>query len=950
MKKIILLFTFLSSAYLAFAQTGKIRGTVFEAATGEPLIGVTVVIKGTTQGAIADLDGKFEIRTTPGIYDVQASFVSFATVTISGVEVKSGEVTLLDNIMLREDVQQLESVVISAEAIRDSEAALMTVKQKSVTVMDGISASSFRKIGDSDAADAIKRVTGVSVEGGKYVFVRGLGDRYTKTTLNNVDVPGLDPDRNSLQIDIFPTNLINNLIVKKSASADISADFTGGLVNIETKDFPDEKIFSVSASIGYNPSMHFNSNYINYEGSSTDFMGFDNGRRDLPPNARGNEIPNPAGDYTDEEINTFLKGYDPVLGAKKQNSFMDYSLGISLGNQFSMKNDNKLGYILSLSYKNETKFYDDQLYGEYQTAIDKNEYELVPALVREGIQGENNVLLGGLFGVAYKTQFSKYKLNFMHLQNGETKAGQFSIFDNDDAVGKSGYMGSSDILEYSERSLTNILLAGSHYNADNTWLIEWKLAPTKSKITDPDIRKTAFTFTTADTLFAPGAAGNPIRTWRYLDEVNYVGKLDVTKEFNLWGAPAKLKFGGSYVYKERDYEILTYDLQFFGSQPDFGYNPNNVLIDENLWPNGSLYYSTGNKDNNPNAYNSNVNNASGFISSELSPLTKLKLILGLRVENYVQRYTGYDLFGTFYDNEIVLDPLDLFPSANAIYSLTETQNLRFSYSKTTARPSFKEASYVTIQDVISNRTFIGGFVPVGNWDGNLHETGIENFDLRWEYFLKRGQLFSVSAFYKTFDDPIEMVRLSGNFTTVENQPRNVGFGQIYGAEFEIRKSFDFISPRLSGFSFSSNVTITKSTIKMNDAEYTARKGEERVGEEISDERDMAGQAPYIINAGFSFQDPDTGFDAGLFYNVQGKTLIIVGNGRYSDIYSQPFNSLNFNLNKSFGAEKKSTVSFKVTNILNDVREEAYSSYQAQDQYYERYSPGTSFSVGLKYAF
>ena len=199
------------------AQNGTIRGTVIEDSNGEPLFGVTVQIKSTTTGAITDFDGKFDIPIAAGTYDIQASFVSFATVTVTGVVVESGKVTTIDQIRLAEDVETLEEIVVTAEVIRTTESALLTVKRKSANLIDGISAASFKKIGDADAAAAVKRVTGVSIEGGKYVYVRGLGDRYTKTMLNGVDIPGLDPDKNSLQIDIFPTNLIDNMIVTKTA-------------------------------------------------------------------------------------------------------------------------------------------------------------------------------------------------------------------------------------------------------------------------------------------------------------------------------------------------------------------------------------------------------------------------------------------------------------------------------------------------------------------------------------------------------------------------------------------------------------------------------------------------------------------------------------------------------------------------------------------------------------
>lgn len=930
-----------------YSQSGIIRGQVIDNATGEDLIGVTVVVKGTTNGAVTDFDGKFEIKLSPGLYDLQISFVSFETITITGVSVKSGEVALLDGIRLKESVEELEAVIVTAEVIRNSESALLTVKRKSANLLDGISAANFRKIGDSDAADAVKRVTGVSVEGGKYVYVRGLGDRYTKTTLNSVDIPGLDPDRNSLQMDIFPTNLIDNMLVLKSSVAEMPADFTGGVVNIETKDFPDEKIFNVSANVGYNPAMHFNSDYLTYDGGGKDFLGFDDGARALPDEARGSRIPSPG----DEGVHKFLKKFNPVLGAKNQTSLMDYSLGVSFANQKSV-GDKKLGYIFSATYKNSTRYYDDLVYGEYQRQNDPTAYELRYATIRTGAEGENSVLLGGLAGLALKTRKAKLKLTVMHLQNGESKAGQFFIDNDGQAVGQSGYLATSDNLSYTQRGLTNLLLNGEHYNEDGSWKIDWRLSPTFSNITDPDIRKTTSTLkSSGPSYFDAGAGGNPTRIWRYLDEWNLVGKADVTKDYRLFGESAKLKLGASHVFKYREYEILDYNVKSWSTstEPDYNPDPNKLLNDENLYPNGGLYYQSGNASPNPNEYNSNVQNTGIYLSNEFTPVVHLKAIIGLRGEKYVQRHTGRNQGNSLVlDNDKVLDAFDLFPSLNLIYSLTDQQNVRFSYSRTIARPSFKELSFAQILDPVTNRIFNGGLFPYPDWDGKLTETRIDNFDIRWEFFMQRGQLISLSGFYKAFDDPIELVRIPTQQTSTEYQPRNVGDGQLFGAELELRKSLGFLS--LDKFSVSGNFTFVRSEINMTDTEFNSRKSYEKEGETIEDTRQMAGQAPYIINGGISYENSEIGLDAGFFYNVKGPTLSIVGAGLFPDVYAQPFHSLNFNLNKSFGPQRKSSVNLNVSNILNDVREEVYTAFRAKDQYFTKYSPNTSISVGLKHSF
>lgn len=940
-------------------EPGLIRGTVLEADNGDPIFGVTVFVQSTSGGASTDLDGKFDIKLPPGTYELKISFVSFRTVIIEDVEVNAGKVTTLGDILLEESVEEMDEVVVTAGAINTSELAMMSMKKRASNLMDGISAQQFGRIGDSDAASALKRVTGVSIEGNKYVFVRGLGDRYTKTMLNSVDIPSLDPDKNSLQIDIFPTNLIDNMIITKSAVAEMPADFTGGIVNIETKDFPEEPIFDVSASIGYNPDMHFNNNFLTYEGSNTDFLGFDNGKRDLPIDASQENIPTPISGNSPEEINNFLSGFNSTLGPNTSTNPMDYSIGISLGNQFRLGSDKRLGYILSLTYKNSYSHYNDYRYGEYQTQSNPAVYDLIYATKQNGTVSERNILAGGLAGIAYKTNRSKFKLTGMHLQNGENSATNFFIDNSENAPGQSGYKADSYNLIYGERSVTNFLLRGTHFFNNSKWEIDWRVSPTFSTMTDPDIRNTAYTLSVSGNAprFVAGAGGNPSRIWRNMDEVNYAARLDLTKDYEMLKNPSTLKFGANYVMKERNYEILTFDMQNFGRWPEFTGDPSEVLKEENLYPNGSIYYQSGNPEPNPNKYNSSVDNFSAYVSNEFYPVTNLKVYLGVRAENYVQRHTGRDaLFaqgdvnGNNLDDEKVLDALDFFPSANLTYTISDDQNIRMSYSRTIARPSFKELSFAQILDPVSDRVFNGGLFAIGEWDGNLNETRINNIDFRWERFSTQGQLLSVSLFYKSFADPIELVRIQAQATSSEFQPRNVGNGKVMGAEFEFRKALGFMTSMLNNFSFTGNVTLVESVIDMTEQEYLARKSREKEGEKIENTRQMAGQAPFLINAGFQYDNTAIGLDAGLFYNLKGETLTVVGGGLFPDVYTEPFHNLRFNLNKSLGDEQQTSVNLSVSNILNDRREENYKGFRADDQIFSSFTPGRTVSIGVKYSF
>lgn len=978
---VLLLFFFLAEAVVA--QTGTIRGTVIEDSSGEPLFGVTVQIKGTTNGAITDFDGKFTIKAASGTYELTASFVSFQTVTVSDLVVQDGEVTVIDQIRLKEDVELLDEVVVTAEVIKTTESALLTVKRKSANLIDGISSESFKKIGDGDAGQAARRVTGVSVEGGKYVYVRGLGDRYTKTTLNGMDIPGLDPDRNSIQIDVFPTNLIDNMTILKTFTPELPADFTGGIVNIETKDFPEEEILDVSLSIDFNPSMHFNNEYITYQGSNTDWLGFDNGERDFPSGYDPSDIPNPVDPSEAEDVGPFLQEFSPTMGIESATSFMDYSFSFTSGNQYQLRNGHSVGYLLTGNYKNTTKLYDDSFIGEYQNDVtDRTRIDFQRAFTQDGMQTEQNVLVGGLAGLAYKTDLSKYRITFLKLQNGESLSVDAELVDDEDATGKSGYTGVGEVLSYNERSITNLFVNGEHHLNNDSWSIDWRGAATWSSQDDPDIRRTAFTRINDNFRFAAGAAGNPSRLWRELEETNLVGKVDLINSLEVFERDAKLKFGASHTFKERFYSIVDLNVNFLnGQQLDWNGEGLEVWTDETLYPQGSVFLVSGFSDPNPNEYEGNTNNTSAYFSAELSPTKKLKGIIGVRAENFVMRHTGRDqeaagiirsavdagedeaeviadiqagvLGGKALTNDIVLDELDFFPSVSLIYALQEKQNLRFSYSKTIARPSFKELSFAQIFDPISNRIFNGGLFAIGSWDGNLLTTDINNIDFRWEIFMNRGQTYSVSAFYKTFANPIELVRIPQQRTNVEYQPRNVGDGQLFGMEFEFRKSLDFISPEWSA---NGNFTVVQSSIKMQEDELTNRRANAREGEEVDDTRNMEGQAPWIINAGLQYSDFSTGLDAGLFYNVKGQTLTVVGGGLDPDVFVQPFHSLNFNLNKTLGAKQQWALNAGVSNILNDKREwfykRAFSNFEdsSPSAVYEQYSPGMAFSLGAKYSF
>lgn len=944
-----------------FAQKGIIKGTVLDGKTSEVLPGVTVMVEGTTKGTITDLDGNFNLPIEPGIYRLRISFISYQILYLDSILVEAEKTTLLDQLKLEEATIEIGEATVVAKKIRNTESAMLSMKKKSANVIDGISSAALKKTGDSNAASSLKRVTGVSVQGGKYVFVRGLGDRYTKTILNGLDIPGLDPDRNSLQMDIFPTGMIDNIVVNKSFSAELPADFTGGVININIKDFPETRKASITASSGYNSTSHFRSDFLTYDGGKTDWLGYDDGTRAIPAS---NNIPlfsevvgNPSGEEG-LRYQKILQSFNPQMAAKAANSFMDFSLEASFGDLLKI-GKYSLGYILSASYKNNTDFYENAVYSQFGLSTDANITELEVREYQQGNYGVKNVLLSGLAGIALKSKQAKYRLSVLHLQNGTSQAG---IFDYQKSNLGTSFSGFQHNLEYSQRELSNILLDGKYSNIEKKWEIAWKISPTISKLSNPDIRFTRYENRNGN--YSIGTeVGFPERIWRDLNEINLAGALHFSKNITVNNQDATLKMGGAYTFKERNFDSRSYAINV-RNIPLTG-NPNELFRPENLWPyNGNIArgttYEAPFTPVNPNQFNSSVNYAAAYLSLEMVPVKNLKTIIGIRVENYSQKYTGQDQLGiNVLDNEKVLDNTGVFPTANFIFNVNEKQNIRFSFSKTIARPSFKELSYAEIFDPISGRTFIGGMfrdaddiAGIEYWDGKLVSTDIYNFDLRWEMFHKYGQTISSGVFYKRFKNPIEMVEYATQ--TGAFQPRNVGDGSVLGTEFEIRQSLKPLSEGLKNISVNMNLTYSVSQIKLSKTEYNSRVSNARSGQVISKTREMAGQAPYVINIGVNYSGSEAGItknvQAGLFYNVQGPTLQYVGLVDRPDVYIVPFNSLNFNATKHFGKNDGFVAGLKIDNILNDKIESVYKSYHAAKQYFAKRSTGTTFELKIGYNF
>jgi len=942
-RTISLLTSFLFS-FFALGQYG-ITGTVIDGDFNEPLPFANILVLETGEGVTSDFDGKYTFELQAGTYSVQFSFVGYETKIITEIEVTNDEYTIID-VVINSAAQGLEEVVVTVEAKRNTEASVLEIQKKSASLIDGISAQAFKKIGASTIASAVKSVPGVSVQGGKYVYVRGLGDRYSKSILNGIDIPGLDPDRNTIQMDLFPTNMLSNVLVIKSARADLPADFTGGVIDIITKDLPSKEEFSVSVSTAYNPDMHFNDNYLSYTGGSTDFLGFDDGSRKnkIANSFLGNEF-DPRLNQTElgmNLVNRISNQFNPQMAPQVSNSGMNFGFGITYGNQFNFENGHSFGVLGSVSYKSEQTLNENTQDNIFNFSPNKSVLTFEENRIQSGTIGGQNIIASTLFGMTYKTNTSKIKFNGLHIQNGQSTSGIFRQLTRfSDFIDFNKFN-----LEYNERSISNGMLSGLHNFEESNLKLEWTLSGTLAKVHDKDVRNT--TFQDEEGIFSFQENTEPKRIWRTLDENNLVSKVDFTKRFQFLKSDAVLKFGLFGSLKERDFSIAQYsvssnftsesDWDNYGGDPNQLFNPSNLIGPNNA--DGTYINPQTTIRQDANIFNAKQQNFAAYISNEFNVTEKLKSIIGLRFENYQVFYTGENSqLGQVFENENIINKNNVFPSLNFIYSLKENQNIRVAYSLTTARPSFKEASIAEIYDPLSNLFFIGNI--------NIRPTYIDNFDIRYEAYGENAQLFAFSAFYKNLTDPIEIGFVAAS--TSNYKPLNLETANVFGLELEFRKKLGTWFNNLANWNLNLNGTYIISDEKYSEDELKLRQLGLRDGQTLGDSRPLQGQSPYLINAGIEYNNSEKGIQGGLFYNVQGKTLQVVGDGFYPDVFTIPFNSLNFNLIKQFNVNRK--LAFKITNLLNDCRESRFEGFNNESQIFKSRNIGRQFSlsytIGLK---
>ncbi|MBE2257067.1 MAG: carboxypeptidase regulatory-like domain-containing protein [Ignavibacteria bacterium] len=917
-----LVFLFLLLSNLSHSQT--ISGKVTDATTSEVLIDAIVKVKNMQAGAATDLDGRYLIEgLEPGTYDLEFSYIGYLSKTITGVTVTAGQNTVIDVALQIEGIQT-EEIVIEATTSTANEQALLLEQKNSSKIQDGISEQQIKRAPDAAASDVLKRVIGVNIVNDKFVFVRGTTDRYSLTTLNGVQLPSSEPDKKAFSFDLFPSNLLENIIIAKTFTPDQPGSFSGGLVQVTTKEFPEALTYGINISNQY-LSGSTGKQFRTYDAGETSWLflnsGLDDGSRQLPGDIPGNQLI--SQNYSPEQLSAFGQSFRNDWGQTFKSAPVNSSFQLSIGNRFNI-GENPLGVFAAYSYR--TGFVNsDVTRTTYNT-----DFSLLDSL--NGKKSTFEVLQGGIINLNLK----------LGLNNKITTKNTFSITSDDETsfsegvirrVSEDEYDSKLYYTRFAERVLYNTTLGGEHYlpkfgNVNISWVGSYS----KSTRNEPDTK--AMTYQrlggsedeySARVGSVPASEGGS-RLFTKLTDYNRTFNLNFDIPFiKLENNPqSKLKIGGYLNTTSRSYDARNFAPRLNGSFFLLFYGLDSIFKPDHFAPNRFVMNELTREEDN---YSATEENYATYAMFDV-PYNRFRFVGGARYEYNRQQVGTLGRIGQPINSD--LKNIDILPSLNITYSLNEISNLRVSVSQTVSRPELREISPSGYTD------FLAGINVVGN--PNLERSLVQNYDLRYEIFPGSGEIFSISAFFKHFNQPIEEV-----FSPGQNNPEKTfenfkGGADNYGVEIELRKNLGFLSKTLKDFSFNGNLSLVNS--KVNFEGITT-------GQTEDENRRMQGQAPYTINLGLYYDNYNSGTSLNILFNKFGRRVAEVGNNGYNDIEEDGPALLDFTASQKIF--ERFEAKFSVKNILQQNRN-YYQKISDVEKLVRSISTGTGFSLSLGYKF
>lgn len=901
-------------AYNANAQnsTGKITGKILSEKTGEPLGNASITLEGKGISVKSDQDGSFNFNNlTPGTYSITATFVSYANKTVDQIEVKANDVAYITITLSLNSKNTLDNIVVTAtrSAKQESVAGLLSTQKNAAVVSDGIPAELIRRTPDRNTSDVLKRVSGVAVQDNKFAVVRGLNDRYNAAMLNGAPLPSSENDRKAFAFDIFPANMLDNLVILKTASPDQPGEFAGGIINITTNSIPAKNFTSIGFGTGVNTITTFR-NGLTYQGGGRDWLGLDDGTRALP-----------AGIPATKDFPTSPS--QRALVAKNftnntwgiQTRTVSPNFGFQLSSGFNLKDKKgaeKWGILLSATYSRNFVFYDGRL-----NSFEYNRDNPSEPPIQRGDFGNGNhsvQTLAGLIGNVSLKLNNNNKIQFKNILSINSEDRTFDRPGRPDMTDDPNFLVKATALWFTSNIINSHQLYGDHNLPKSKLKVNWLVGYSGVQREMPDLRQMFYgkpdgadeyraIIPTATVSVGNGGS----RFYSTTDEYIYNAKLDISRiigKGTSW--ETNVKIGGAYQYRDRIFDARVvgfgqYNVPGRGFERSLLSLPQDKIFDPaNLGtlPSGRGGFLLLDGTSPTFAYDANSTLGAAYVMGDSRLGEKLRLIYGVRYENFNQQLNSFLDF----QNRININTTkgDFLPSLNAVYSLTKKQNLRFAYGRTLNRPEFRELAPFAFFDFSTN------IVVAGNPD--LQRAVIDNYDLRYEVYPGRGQLLSGSLFYKNFTNPIELTSDPNNFNSSAYQ--NAIDAKNFGVEVEFRT---LISSLIKS---SENTFWDKLTLSANAAYIISEVNEAAFAGVVKgvSERPLQGQSPYVLNASLSYNDEVRGWSSTLGANRVGQRIFIVGSINEPDTWEQGRTVLDFQLVKTV-LKKKMEIKLNVKDLL-----------------------------------
>ena len=851
---------------------GRLSGRVVDGTRGTPLGGALIEVVGpgpAVNRSLTGVDGRYVLlNLSPGTLSLRIRMLGYRPKVVTDVVIREGGVNT-QNITLDAESVQLEDITVSAATERGSVASALNEQRVSVNVVNAVTAEEIARSPDGDAATAMQRVSGVSVQDGRYISVRGLGQRYTVASLNGTRLPSMEPERKVVPLDLYPASMLEGITTAKTFTPDRSGDFSGGEVNIVTKTFPAERRFSLSLGSGVN-SRATGQTLPRARRTGREWLAFGSDQRSLPSIVRnaGNFSTQPS----QEEINQMVGAFRNSWSPRRDQGEPAGSFGVSLGGKDPVFGKD-VGYLASFSYNRTHEIEDGQIRANAivgDTPGTQREVDMF-----EGTTGRESVLWGGLLTLSTDVgTSSRVTLNTTYNRSADSE-GRRELGESENLGGR------FEVLRqrYVERSTLSGQLGGEHRFGLRHQL-DWKVSASRVTRDEPDRSEFVFQLDT-DPFGSPLPPAwfslsneGAVRTFAELDEESVQGALDYRVVFGPLDRPHALKVGGLVRRTTRNADNQVFSLSASLDRASRELSPEEIFDGRFSQPGSSVFRITPLSQG--GSYSAEDDLFAGYAMVQLFPSERVEIVGGARFERSEVSVTTQPTVG----ENVTTRPTftDVLPGVAVNISLDDRHVLRFAGSQTLSRPEYRELAPVQFREVL------GGDNILGNPD--LVRTLIRNADVRWEFYPRPTEVISIAAFGKWFDDPIEQVFLGTSGTRIISF-LNAESGRNFGVELELRKNLDLLGESFRPWSFFGNATFMNSRVTVA--------GSQGLAALLNDDRAMVGQAPYVINTGLTWTSPSTRWSGSILYNVVGRRIFSVGESPLPNVFEEARNMVDVSL-------------------------------------------------------